>query len=307
MKNTLLITTLLAAGTLGAMAEGNIDDRISGYDYSDSGGFHRWFEFHCSPVGSSSRSGVTNYNWGDSYDINLGQDARYEIEFTVSFKTSGDVNDSIFNIYLAADRNSILFGNYYDIGSIGNRGAADVFLHPGVDVGNGDLYVNAPSYVLNANEQYDQNSANWKNTSVQKDDLTADGNTKAGEHTYRIVIEAFADYNAVDKVKFVYRGPNDTDGTWTADKDIEATFNNINPNAILDLGHFVDDEGGSVVVTEGRFSKLSRVKTPETPAPTPTPTPPPTAPEVPEPSAFGMLAGAGALALVAARRRRSRS
>lgn len=297
-KSFLTTAALVFSGTLYLSAAGNIEDRISGYTYSDDGGFHRWFEFHCPSIGSSSRSGVTNYNWGDSYDINLGQDARYEIEFTVNFGTSGNVNDSIFNIYLAADRNSILFGNYYDIGNIGNRGAADVFLHPNVDVGNGDTYVNSPSYVLNANEQYDQNSPYWQNTAIQKDNLTADGNTIAGSHKYKIVIEAFAHYDEVDKIKFIYQGPNDADGTWTADKDIEATFNNINPNAVLDVGHFIDPEGGSVVVTEGKFSKLTR-SLPPPPEPEPAPDP-----SIPEPSAFGLLAGIAALGIVSSRRRR---
>ena len=78
MKNTLLITTLLAAGTLGAMAERDLTDKLGAtddgrYEYGADSllGNH-------SVKGSNPYSQVTNYAWNGT-TINLGQDARWEL------------------------------------------------------------------------------------------------------------------------------------------------------------------------------------------------------------------------------------
>ena len=307
MKNTLLITTLLAAGTLGASAAGNIADGISGYTYEDV--FTRsTLNGECSPIGTNSRTGVTNYNWDtrgkNQYDINLGEDARYEIVFNVNFKDAASGNFPIFNIYLAAPKNSIVYGNYYDaIGS--ERGAANAFLHKNDDVGDGDTINAGNSYVL-CSWEGSGNYPQWQAPDSKLTNLTTSGNTKAGLHMYSIVVEAFADSSMQDKIKFSYSGPNDSDGSWSSDHVISSsTYNNIAHNAVLDVGYFFDEGETQGMTIQGTFEKDLRkaIPTPETPAPTPTPTPP-ASPDVPEPSAFGLLAGAGALALVASRRRR---
>lgn len=306
MKNTFLPIIFLISAT-SAFAENNIVDKISGWTYSDDTEFSRYTTaLQCYEIGDNSYTGCDNFNWdsndlsgGSTYDINLGQNARYELVFTVNITNSGS-NFPLFNIYLAAPNNSISYGNYYDIGGSGHdaRGAANAFLHSNVDISQGDWVEGSNSYLLNSHEQYSL-GANWQNTAEKKTSLRTTGNTLSGIHSYSIIIESFEDTSKADKIRFEYAGPNDTaDGKeWTRDWSL-SEFNNINSNAILDVGHFIDQGDGQVVVN-GSFKKWTREETPITP-----PLAPPSTPDVPEPSAFGLLAGIGALALVASRRRR---
>ena len=87
---------------------------------------------------------------------------------------------------------------------------------------------------------------------------------------------------------------------WPTDKFAGIGFAH---NAYFDAyGFLLHNDGGAVATAEKmsgyEYSRVKReVITPEVPP----------VPDIPEPSAFGLLAGVGALALVAARRRRSRS
>ena len=281
------------------MAADNIDNKISGCTYTDV--FCQW-NTDADKKGSNSLSGVTNYTW-NGYDVDLKQDARYEFRFEVY--ADGDVINGIrpiFNFYLAAPANSILFGNHYDVGGIGGsaRGPAGVYHYSG-DASNGDTVDAAPNtYVL---DSYIDDGAGvyWQGTTYKDTAGPTGSNWADGYHTYRIVIESFASSSTPDKIKFLYDGANGTG--WTQDFDL-SSMSGISPDRNdIQVGYYVATDGGTMRVDTAMFDKELRAVTPPPEPPTPTPEPP-VSPDVPEPSAFGMLAGLGALALVASRRRR---
>ena len=301
MKNTLLITTLLAAGTLGAMAERDLTDKLGAtddgrYEYGADSllGNH-------SVKGSNPYSQVTNYAWNGT-TINLGQDARWELTFTVN-STAAYGALPLINLYLAAPNNSIVYGNYYlNTG----RGAAAVFHFAG-DVSQSDTRVGSNSYILS--DYLDSHQGGVVNVvdGSYKETVYAGGNLPSGIHRYSIIIESFADQSKNDLIMFTYDNWNDHSGESKSGVfAIDDSFGGINVNRELTVGCLVDECTADITLNNVTLTKATRSFVANPPPTPPTPTPPPAAPEVPEPSAFGLLAGAGALVLVAARRRRSR-
>ena len=234
--------------------------------------------------------------------VNLKQDARYEVLFNIT--SDGDPVSGvlpIFNFSLAAQYNSSLFGNHYDVGGIGDkyRGPAGVYHYSG-SVANGDkVTASGETYILNAYCNQNVSGAVFWKQATYKDSASPLKNTNLpdGWHTYRIVIEAFAD--GEDKIKFIYDGP--TGDGWTQDFDLSKTFGISKDHQTVDVGYYIADDGGMMRVDHASFDKNLR-----TLIPTETPTSPEPEPSVPEPSAFGLLAGLGAIALAVSRRRRSR-
>ena len=317
MKNTLLITTLLAAGTLGASAastaEGNAQlNYFAGGDASklNSNSYNKnWIyqthqhKYSSSVDGKWSGSGVSFDgthgttqvdNYRSDMSINLGVDARYE--FAVSFSMSQDstqYNISTLNMYLAGNNGSIVFGNSH-MNNQYDKGAAYKYTQ---DVAEGNSQGGEKTYLLNQDLNKEQHGYFYEgptNTMVE----IWDGKMTSGQFSYQIVIEAFADAGKADHVYFYCSDQSSFGHKWTTMNELGFVH-----NAYFDaFGFATHDEGGSTVTpTKAQAYAYQRTEKPEEVPEVPV------TPEVPEPSVFGLLAGAGALALVAARRRRSRS
>ena len=281
MKKSLSIVTLIAAGAACAMAD--ISTKLDGYEYSDAPGGYVDHN-QASQKGYNSFSGVKNTYWNGK-SVNLAEDARYTISFNVLSSTgSADSGQPLFNFYLAAEDNSILFGNYYDVGNY-ERGAAGIF-HATGNVAQGDTAQFSNTYALNSYLDGVRNGgiAYWKR-SDKVTSLGAQTNLANGYHTYTIIVESFASETEVDKIIFSYNGVNGSGNSQEFALSSEA-FGIILPNKDLQIGWFTSNEGGSMLLEQATYKKELRVSA------------------IPEPSAFGLLAGLGTLCLVGARRRR---
>ena len=304
MKKQLLTTaSLILAGTSILPAANNLTDRLGA---TDAGTYHYTDEntwFKPSLVGSNPYSEVDNYSWG-STQLNLGQDARWVITFTIDTNNGQAHGQPLFNAYLAAPNNSIVYGNYY---LYSGRGAAAIQHFNGTNVAEGDKNVSANSYVLSDYLNGHAGGTPKLVDGIDKGTVHAGGNLANGTHRYTIIVESFSDHSKDDLIMFTYDNLGDNASpSQSGVFSIDNNFGGIAHDRNLTVGCFVDDCLGSVSLTNVTFEKEARqfvAATPPTPPPEPQPEPAPT-PSVPEPSAFGLLAGIGALALVASRRRR---
>ena len=303
MKNQLLlISTLVFAGTTSAMALSNIEDKISGYQYTDS-----TYSYNYAAKGNNTVTGITNYHW-NGLKINLGEDARWVLSVNVYCGTNGGQAQPLMDIYLAAASNSILYGNYYGMNVTGGyeNGAAGI-AHHGGNVSNGDTRTaGSPTFALNGWIGYDQSqgSVDYRPSSLVGGPSRGT-NLTDGFYTFRVIVESFKDSGQADLVKFIYEYQGGK--KWSREFSI-SEFGGIAHDRELDVGFYVTGDGGTMRIDQATFDKSTRTLVQ---APDPEPTPPtepepstPTDPNVPEPSAFGLLAGLGAIALAASRRRR---
>ena len=313
MKKSLTITALVLSGASSAMAWGNIDDKLSGYDYSVAETINK---SSAKILGSNNRTYVKNIGW-DGATINLGTDAHYELTFRIAAnRTNSGTDTPIFNIYLASSNSkSILYGNYIDYGSTYLDGYAGVFKCDtnvsGLDRLNGQTGTCILHDILQDQAGYAGPTPATRVSSAERNNNVP---LATGYHTYTIDIETFADAGQPDRIKFKYAGANDQSGGWTQDFDLQNTFG-IGKTDVLTVGAFIADEQagyGDIILNNGlgyvglnqTFLAYERtIPTPDPEEPEPIPSTP-SSPDIPEPSAFGLLAGVGALALVASRRRR---
>ena len=318
MKKSLLITTLLVAGSTGAMAIAPLDKVSTGatghisvlnansneWQYRDIQENIYGAVYSGQWSGSSIKLDGTHQKGLEHYrstpmTINLGINARYEftVEFTLTQSNAYDL--AMGGMYLAGNNGSLYFGNSLD--SNWDKGAAIIYRYSG-DMAEYNDDHNPNIYF--PNHDFDAFGAPFNQVdpiSGQKWTVV-DGNAyNTGNYKLQIVIEAFESGN--DMVYFSATTPQGNatkqGDSWT----MKAL--GFDENASFDAFGFVlhDDNGSKADPVKAMGYEYSRVKRE---AVTPTPPAPPS-PEVPEPSAFGLLAGLGTLALVAARRRRSRS
>ena len=326
MKNTLLITTLLAASSVGAMAGtaqlnmyagGNIDKlnnndyNTGGYVYSgpqesNSGGlydgtWHGNIGYDGTHNASSHPLHLTHHR--QNMTIHLDSDARYEFSFSFKLTQNGaGVGDqAMAGMYLAGSGGSIYFGNVQLESSSDRRDAVAVRYDADIaeynDNAGQKVYFPNGEFQYKVSSPYDYTapvSGKWYTIVDGREDNGFD----SGNYRLEIVIEAFKDESKQD---ILYLYANTPDG----EKYYWLNFDGLGfaSDAYFDAyGFLLHNDGNSIATAERASSyEYSRVKreviTPEVPV----------VPDIPEPSAFGLLAGVGALALVAARRRRSRS
>ena len=320
MKKTLLITTLVAASAVSVMATARLDMVGNGtQDYVNQLNNHSnewayrdvqeavygtqidgtWYSQSIPHDGTHNRANLEHKR--ASMSINLGIDARYEFSFTYNLNQAGASggNFAMGGMYLAGDSGSLYFGNQLD--STWDRDTAVVLRYSGNMANYNDDYspnIYFPNHDFDTmgapNNQIDPvNGAIW---------TVFDNNQfNSGAYKLEIVIESFADSSRPDMVYFYAQTPDGT-GTqhgqaWT----MEALgFGN---NAYFNAYGFVlhDDINSTATPDTAIANEYSRVKREVVP---PTPAPDPSDPNVPEPSAFGLLAGLGAIALATSRRRR---
>ncbi|MBE6402025.1 MAG: PEP-CTERM sorting domain-containing protein [Verrucomicrobia bacterium] len=322
MKQILLITTLLAASSATVMAGTARLDMIGGSsnyldtlnkDASNTG----WTYTAVQENVFGQQSGNIWNGQGIIHDgyhtraslehkranmtIELNKDARYEFSFTFTLNQAAATPNGYFamgGMYLAGSKGSLYFGNSLD--SNWDKGAAVIHRYSGNMAGyNDDL--GEDIYFPNHDFDTFQTPIDHVDPISGQKWTIVDGNAyNTGTYKLEMVIESFSDSSKDDMVYFYASTPQGTafqkGDTWTMKS---LGFGN---DAYFDSYGFVlhDDNGSLATPVQAKGYEYSRVV-----RATPEPEEPEVLPDIPEPSAFGMLAGLGALALVASRRRRS--
>ncbi|MBP3302373.1 MAG: PEP-CTERM sorting domain-containing protein [Opitutales bacterium] len=231
-----------------------------------------------------------NVHFDNSVKVDFTKDARYELTFRVSFfgqPNNGGYTYCNLSMVTSGNDASILFGN-----------AANNVCQLGIVVGKD---VTATS----AQESLCANSAG-----NQKYSTTLTKAAAAGFYTYKLIFETFADSSITDKIYFgvTNEGTGET-GQFLILNSSHLGLGGANSKVFDDIGFhifgadFLTEGGTEVASGQGGVKLLRDGSTLKTWTRTATPVP---QPNVPEPAAFGLLAGLGAIVLAASRRRRSR-
>ena len=324
MKQTLLITTLLAAGSVSVMAIAPFGERFSAgfaggtigklkgteWDYhhvheshyasNDSGSWTGNIGYHGAHTTGTHFTGITHYQNQNLTSINLGINARYEFyfEFNLNQSQSGNSGDqAMAGMYLAGSGKSIYFGNA-QLDNNGNRRSAVAVVY-NADIA--DYNDDNGQYVYFPNDEFNYKLAN---AGTYKGDTTnfytavaGTGNNTFDGGTYKltVIIESFADTSQNDLLYFHAHTPEGSASqTWNLSAMTVASAQSF------DNFGFILHKDGATTASATRMMAYEYSRSLK-------PTEPEVLLDIPEPSAFGLLAGIGGLALVAARRRRSRS
>ena len=323
MKKSLSIATLTVAGISGALGADlaiSTSFIIDNWSKTDTHIYQKTKHVNDTKLDGTNFKlkghawGVENY--GMNLSVDLSKDTRYEIrlDFSSSGGGYGSTHQPLTNLYLAGSNSSLVYGNYYM--NSADVGAARIYTY-NTNVSNGSTghttgQLNS-TYVLNNDWNAGKADWNYKAPAGPKIDVVGGGKLANGFHEYRIVIEAYENSDIADKIALYYTGAN---GTKWVQSDLSAL--NIKHDTVFDqIGFFLLDAEGRVEPMTANVFAYTRTEIPQvveppvTVPPTITTPPeialPPTngpSPSLPEPSAFGLLAGLGALCLVGARRRR---
>ncbi|MBP3301830.1 MAG: PEP-CTERM sorting domain-containing protein [Opitutales bacterium] len=222
--------------------------------------------------------------------VDFTKDARYELSYRI--RVIGSTNNGSFpycNLSLVTDKNdaSILFGN-------SNNTPCQIGIIPQRDVTTSSQ-MESLTAVSSGTLVY---STNWKSGALSE-----------GFYTYKIIFETFADNSINDKIYFGVSKDGGETAYQTIVNSSHLGLGGHTSKVFDDIGFHLNgaDFTSDTITTEGfggiklfstgsTYTVYSRtaeeIKQPE--------------PNVPEPSAFGLLAGLGAIALAVSRRRRSR-
>ena len=322
MKQTLLITTLLAAGVTNAFATadhavwggGNVSNlnKNSTNEWTYHSVQESYYAAHYDDLGwygsSFAKDGElkTNKNWRNTHlvhhkqntTIELNKDARYEVNFEFKLTQGGSTGDqAMAGMYLAGSKGSIFFGNAQLNRNDDRRDAVLVKYGADISKGNDDDYTQIyfpngeflDSNKMSAPFYYNAPHATQRYTVVSQ----SDNAFESGVYNLKIVIESFADKDKQDMLYLYARTP---DGEkWLTVQGLDGL--GFTTDAYFDAYGFVLHNDGASTATAQKMAGYEYARSLK---------PTEIVPDIPEPSAFGLLAGAGALALVAARRRRSR-
>ena len=222
------------------------------------------------------------------FTVDFTKDARYEIEFTVRFDgnpTNGSLPYCNLTLVNTGNDVSLLFGN-----ADNSQARLGVALNKDVTSTPAHESLCSPSTV--GSLMYSSNLGG-----------IATGDT----YTYKIIFETFSDSNVNDKIYFGVTKSDGTTGYLLAVDSSHLHCGGHQNQVFDDIGfslkgdayqgsinsvtnQTLNGQGGvTMLSTNTSFTSWNRTAT-EKP--------------IPEPSAFGLLAGIGALALVASRRRR---
>ena len=314
------MTSLVFAGTL--VANASLPQMANGANTWDHNGA-RYTKVGSINIGS----GVRTEGWDLDYNyftdlsasglsVRFHETARYEIQYRVRFESVSISNQfPLVNFYLSTGSTSTTaqLGTSLMVGNGYNSKAANPFT---CALGVFDLNV-CNSGNGGANKVYDPWDHSLNDLTSYEDPIgiyTAhkngdDGNhVSSGIYTYTIIIDTVSGspqdtirvYAQKDGSNTVYATPAITTGNIDAFSPYDIQEVSLNSMGFMTLGGDYDTAGTNIAsVVSGTFTKYSKGAIPTGPEPEPEPDP-----AVPEPSAFGLLAGLGAIALAASRRRR---
>ena len=327
MKKTLLITTLVAASSVSAMATAPLDmlgsgssEHIGRLNGSSSEWTYRdvqetYYGSHYDDLGwlgqvkedgvhNVSGQGVNLVHHRQDMSINLNSNARYEFTFEFTLNQQGGAvgDQAMAGMYLAGNSGSIFFGNA-QLDRNGDRRDA-VAVTYSANIANYNDNAGEDVYVPNGEFSY-KLSAPYDYYSPEKVFTVVNGNTDgvfdSGSYKLGIVIETFADSSVADTLYLYAQTPDGTVAQYGPGWTMQA-LGFGNDVSFSSFGFVLHNDGGATATAEkmtaNEYSRVVKQQVSE-----PDPVLPP-APDVPEPSAFGLLAGLGAIALATSRRRR---
>ena len=322
MKQTLLITTLIFAGVTNVWAIAAFDIWGGGnHNKLNSNESNKWI--YTSVQESNYGANYEDLGWRGEFQldgklttnqnnanthlihhrknttIHLNKDARYEVNFEFYLSQGGSTGDqAMAGMYLAGDRGSVFFGNVQRNRNDDRRDAVLVKYEADIAEGNDDNLTQI--YFPNGEFSSKLSAPFYYNAPHSSQFYTVvNGNTDnafdSGNYKLTLIIESFADANTQDML-YLYASTPDGTSSFVAQQGLLGL--GFTTDAYFDAYGFVLHNDGASTATAQKMAGYEYARSLK---------PTEVVPDIPEPSAFGLLAGIGGLALVAVRRRRSRS